>query len=691
MPYGDPQPDRWFRVGFEHPLDVPYVDIYPVTGIHGRTTSVAVGSRVVPVHPGWNRITINAHHISSLRIAIASVLKPSKPGPGGIQEVRIPGVQIRPLLRAPLLVGKALAGRDTSHAALSYLFARMTGDDPFRRDRYVDAPGLSNLVDKQDAETAINRVVFEPAARSYAVDARVEPAPEAPDSLFDRLVGVRSVAGFTSSSRFHNDPAYRASSAFDGTAGTAWVGLWIRPTDPLPWIGWDAGRTITVRQLRLTPTSLPVRRPTRVELSWSGGSTGALPVGADGRVALPGPVRARSFRLTILDAAFPAGLTAREQFTRGVGIGELTVPGVAPVRIPSAGALHSACGDVHATVAGRDVSMRVVGTIAQLDAGRPLPAQACGGLVTMPAGIQYVSTSAEPFSVDLLRLRSPAPSPVAASPGGGTVVNPGQIGRYSVSGVRLNLPHPGWVVLGESFDTGWQATCDGHSLGTPQVIDGFANGWLAPAGCQRVTFMFAPQNGVNRSYVISAVIVALLALLLVFTRPPRLREEDHLSPLLDVPAARTPMPLRRAIPLAIALALPLSFIFAWRSALFIAPVLAIVFWRGIGPRPLAAASASLIAVAIPIEYVIAQPNNEGGYNFGFSVDVIYAHWIGVVAVILLGLSGWFTLSAARGPRAGRLPPPPSDRRESGPLEEEHDGAPTRSGQPRDEPEPAIAN
>ena len=328
---------------------MPYVDIYPVTGIHGRTTSVAVGSRVVPVHPGWNRITINAHHISSLRIAIASVLKPSKPGPGGIQEVRIPGVQIRPLLRAPLLVGKALAGRDTSHAALSYLFARMTGDDPFRRDRYVDAPGLSNLVDKQDAETAINRVVFEPAARSYAVDARVEPSPEAPDSLFDRLVGVRSAAGFTSSSRFHNDPAYRASSAFDGTAGTAWVGLWIRPTDPLPWIGWDAGRTITVRQLRLTPTSLPVRRPTRVALSWSGGSTGSLPVGADGRVALPSPVRARSFRLTILDAAFPAGLTARQQFTRGVGIGELSVPGVAPVRIPSSGALHSACGDVHAT------------------------------------------------------------------------------------------------------------------------------------------------------------------------------------------------------------------------------------------------------------------------------------------------------------------------------------------------------
>ena len=431
------------------------------------------------------------------------MLKPRKPGPGGIQEVRIPGVHVRQLLRAPLLVGKALAGHDTNHANLTYMFARTTGDDPFRRDRYVDAPGLSNLVDRQDAETAINRVVFAPASRSYAVDARVEPAAEAPDSLFDRLVGVRGAAGFGSSSRFHNDPAYRASSAFDANAGTAWVGLWIRPADPLPWIAWDAGRTLTVRQLRLTPASLPVRRPTRVELSWGGGRTGSLPVAADGRVVLPRPARARSFRLTILDAAFPAGLTARQQFTRAVGIGELSVAGVAPVQIPSSGALHSSCGDVHATIAGRVVPMRVLGTVADLNAGRPIPARACGGPVTMPAGIQYVSTPAGPFSVDLLRLSSAAPSPVAAPPTGGTVLDPGQIGRYSVSGVRLNLPHPGWVVLGESFDTGWQATCDGHSLGAPQVIDGFANGWLAPAGCQRVTFTFAPQNGVNKSYVIS--------------------------------------------------------------------------------------------------------------------------------------------------------------------------------------------
>jgi hypothetical protein len=595
-----------------------------------------------------------------------------------------------------VLVAKALAGRDVSHASLTYLFERTIGDDPFRRDRYVDAPGLSNLSDRQDAEAAINRVVFAPASRSYAVDARVMPAADAPDTLLDRLAGTRASARFTSSSRFHDDPLFRASSAFDSDARTAWVGLWIRPDVPLPWIAWDLPHPLTIRQLRIVPAELPVRRPTSVQLSWPGGSAGPLRVGADGTVVLPYAVRARSFRLTILTAAFPAGLTARQRATRAVGIGELVVPGLATAqrgRGPG-GAVRSTCGDVHVSVAGRDVPLRVLGTVADLEAGRPLAARACAGSVPMPAGIQYVSVRPGPFSVDLLRLRSAAPAPLAAAAvASGAVTDPGRIGRYSVGGVSLALRRPSWLVLGESYDTGWEATCDGRSLGAPRVIDGYANGWLAPAGCRHVAFTFAPQRGVNRTYVISAVVIALLALLLLFTRPARVPEPDRLPPLLDLRPARPGMPLRRAIPLAVVVAFPLSFIFAWRAGLFIAPALAIVFWRAVGARVLAATSAGLIAIAIPLEYLIAQPNNEGGhgYNFGYSVDVIYAHWIGVLAVILLGLSGWMTLTAARGRRAGRPPPPLPGGSDSSPLEQQDDGAAPGPGEPREEAEPAIAN
>ncbi len=268
----------------------------------------------------------------------------------------------------------------------------------------------------------------------------------------------------------------------------------------------------------------------------------------------------------------------------------------------------------------------------------------------MPSGVQYVEVQRGPFSVEKLRLHSAAPVPLANTAAASAQVRaPGTIGRYSVDGVRVSVNRPSWLVLGESYDVGWQATCDGRSLGKPQVIDGYANGWLAPAGCRQVTFTFAPQSGVNRSYIVSGVIVGLLALLLIFTRPGRLSEADALPEFLEISDRAQRLPLRRALGWAMLWTIPLAFIFAWRSAILIAPALTFILWRGIGPRALAATSAALIGIAIPISYLIVQPNNEGGYNFGYSVDVIYGHWIGVGAIVLLGVSGWMTLDAGAWP------------------------------------------
>ena len=144
----------------------------------------------------------------------------------------------------------------------------------------------------------------------------------------------------------------------------------------------------------------------------------------------------------------------------------------------------------------------------------------------MPAATQYVSSLPGSFSVDLLRLRSPAPAPLAQAVPGGQVLDSGRLGNDSVKGVRLDLRRPTWLVLGESYNTGWQASCNGRSLGAPQVIDGYANGWLAPIGCRSVSFSFAAQSAVNLSYVVSGLVVAALALLLIFTRPPHKPSAD---------------------------------------------------------------------------------------------------------------------------------------------------------------------
>ena len=63
--------------------------------------------------------------------------------------------------------------------------------------------------------------------------------------------------------------------------------------------------------------------------------------------------------------------------------------------------------------------------------------------------------------------------------------------------MRVALDGPSWLVLGQSFSKGWEASCDGRSLGEPRPINGYANGWRAPADCRSVAFDFAPQGGVR--------------------------------------------------------------------------------------------------------------------------------------------------------------------------------------------------
>src|SRR4029079_1785162 len=129
------------------------------------------------------------------------------------------------------------------------------------------------------------------------------------------------------------------------------------------------------------------------------------------------------------------------------------------------------CGAARVDVGGRRVDLRPAGTVADLDGGRARGASACGGAVSMGEGVQYIRTLPADFSVDLLRLRSPAPVAPSALRGGGTVTDPGKIGNSSVDGVKVALNGPSWLVLGQAFSEGWKASCDGRDLGKPVPID----------------------------------------------------------------------------------------------------------------------------------------------------------------------------------------------------------------------------
>ncbi|MGZ4259475.1 MAG: alpha-(1-_3)-arabinofuranosyltransferase domain-containing protein [Solirubrobacteraceae bacterium] len=654
---------RWIEVGFNAPRDVPYVDVDPLSDAHGVVTQVDVNGVRHAVGRGFTRIRVNLHHVSRLRVTIDHVDQPKVGlgGPGGFREVRIPGFHVQQLLRPPVLIGRDLAGTDLRHDSLSYVFERTTGDDPFRRNPYGTATVLNDPQDRGDAEAQIGRLVFAPAARSYSAQAWVYPAVNAADSTLDRLAGYTGPERFDSSSRFQDQPAYRASSAFSGRPGAGWIGLWAPAEAPDPWISWTTPRPLRLSSLRLTPSSRPVRRPTLVRISWPGGSSGPLGVGADGTVALPSAVTARSFRVTVLRAAFPATATGRQRQARAVGIGSVSVAGIKPVAIPVSGPLHAPCGTVAVSVGGRRVPLAPRGTVAELDAGKPLPATGCGAAtagVPMGAGVQRITSLPGAFSVDLLRLSSPAPSPVVPPVSGGRVVDPGHIGQSSVTGVQVALNGPSWLVLGESFDSGWRASCDGRSLGAPRVLDGYGNGWLAPAGCKRVSFEFAPQSGVNKSYVISAVAAALILLFLLVgaMRRPTPAAEAARRLLPDVPAH--PRPLARAAALALPAAIVLGYVFSIRAGIGLLLVLTFVLWRGWAPPTLTLIATALLGIAVPLTYLIVNPHDRHGDNFVYSTKLIAAHWIGVAAIALLALVCW---KIVRYQRAERDVSPPGPR------------------------------
>jgi hypothetical protein len=308
-------------------------------------------------------------------------------------------------------------------------------------------------------------------------------------------------------------------------------------------------------------------------------------------------------------------------------------------------------------VGGRTLHLRPQGTVADLEAGRPIRARSCGPPVSLPARRLELTTTSKVFLPYLLRLHSAAPAGVPAPSGGGRVLDPGKERRAARDGVRLDLAGPSWLVLGESYNRGWRAWCDGRDLGAPSVVDAFANGWRVSGQCREARFAFAPDRAVKWAYGIGGVASLLLALLLLVRRPPR-PEPLPTAPPFDAAAADRPppRPWPRAIAIGLAVGAVLGFVLALRAGVVIAPAVALIVRRGIGARPLVLAAAGLLGIVLPALYLTAGPDDRGGFNPAYAVDFIAAHWV-AVAGLMLAAAALVRTVTARSPR----PAPPSSR------------------------------
>jgi arabinofuranan 3-O-arabinosyltransferase len=668
---------QWIEIGFVKPLDIPYVDVLPRSDAGARPVAVVVTGRTLPLHGGWNRLRLGLRDAGSLRLLLKarSSGTTSAASSGGFAEIRIPGVRVTQSLRPPTLAEQALRRADLSHSELTYLFERTTGDRPFRRGsatgsspiRHVHDPDrleAARLRDPGDGERLVDRVFTPPAARSWSADAWVTVAADARDSRLDRLAGYRGGVRVDSSGRFQGRPAFRGSAAFDGSPARPWIGR-LAPGERA-WLRWTTPSVHTLRELTLVAPPQRIRAPTRVELRWPGGRSGPLRVGSGGRVVLPRPVAARSFELSILASAFPAGTSERERLRAGVAIGELRGAGVPRIAAPAT-RVRSGCGAVAAVAGAARLLMAVGAPRNSFESGAPLRARACGRTARLPAGRVRLRSGGADFSPYLLRLRSPAPRPRTAPLVPGRVVGEGRAQRAGRTGVELALTQPATLVLGEGYSSGWRAYCDGDSLGAPRVVDGYANGWTVTPSCRSVRFAFAPSGRTHVLQIAAALACLLMLVLLVLRRPRRAAvaaaaPRDHWP---DVVVPRTSM--RRALALGLLAGAVLGFCFSLRSGVAITAGVSAIVWLGIGPRLLALVGGALLALVVPVLYVAFQAEDKGGYNPGYAGDHVAAHWVAVAAFVLLLVALVQTLTSARvssaslaapaaGPAAGSAPP-----------------------------------
>jgi arabinofuranan 3-O-arabinosyltransferase len=490
----------------------------------------------------------------------------------GLAELNIPGIRASEMLRLPNDLFTA-AGTDGSKQALSVLLTRDRANpqEPF----------------KSDTELSMAREFTLPTARTFGIGGTARVSATATDTALDTILGrdpsdsdttaatgdtsdtsdtsdstdstvdATGIVTATSSNYLPGSLDARASSAVDDNPKTAWtnafggnVGSWLQIASP---------SQVTLSKFNLKVVADGKHSvPTVLQLLVDGKAVRNLTLppikdakATDSTVSVPvsfAPVTGSTFRLVVRSERKE---NTEDYFNHGplelpVSIAEIGAPGL-HVAKPAA-SLPAECRTDLMTIDGKPIGVEVGGSTTAAVARDGLDLRLCGDPIKLSAGTHTLLTArGSRTGIDLDRLvLSSAASQSAGDPTNSfpgdvrttstprvTVTGEGAVAyRLSVSGATAGKPF--WLVLGQSLSPGWHAKLvGGESLGEPQLVDGYANGWLVQPTSPTldIELDWTPQNHVWIGIGVSAVSLLICLLMILRRGPVRLFRSEEMDAL----------------------------------------------------------------------------------------------------------------------------------------------------------------
>ncbi|HEY1987997.1 MAG TPA: alpha-(1-_3)-arabinofuranosyltransferase family protein [Acidimicrobiales bacterium] len=551
---------QWWQIALTQPTTSSTVTlVQPQTGDPNRwitkvtlsfdgrqpvTAELGPGSR----SPAGQTLSFPSRRYSTLRITVdaigqAPVLSATQATSSvGFAEVQIPGVTVHETVSLPQDLLRS-TGPSSIFDSLTLLMTRLRA---------------SGVPPRSDTETTLSRTFWLPTARTFTVGGSARISPLAPDDEIDRLVG-RPGADHTgivaySMGRLPGDLSAGAIATLDGNPATVWepgfgvahqAGEWLQYNLPAPASFDHLDLQVVADGQHSVPTSITVAAD-------SGTVTLKLPTIADSRIpgsvvrvplSLPQPLTGQSIRITFDTVRIETTVNYNSQspLAMPIAIAEVGIPGLVAAPVPAV--IPTTCRNDLLAVDGAPVWVSVAGPSSAALAGNALSVSLCGpdagGLRLGPGNHTLTSAPGQVagFDIDQLALTSApgggippavAPAPPPAPPAVTVASQTSTALQLKVTGVSAGVA-PFELVMGQSLNAGWVATINGHSLGSPALIDGFANGWridpatlgtVPPGGVVTVQLRWAPQGRVNIGLLVSLLAI-LVCLVLAFL--PRAR------------------------------------------------------------------------------------------------------------------------------------------------------------------------